>query len=78
MANGTQGWIEKMNQGVRGLVTLALCSVFCALAISGKISGEVFTAVFSGIVGFWFGNRGAAGSASPPQPQPDVAPTTRP
>lgn len=58
--------IDKLNQAVRGAVTLALCAGFIYLAlVKGSVSGEVYTAVFTGIVGFWFGNRGAANSTPP-------------
>ena len=50
--------VERLNQAVRGIVTLALCAGFLYLAVAGRISGDVYTAVFTGIVGFWFGTRG--------------------
>jgi len=64
------GRIEKLNQAVRGVVTLSLCLGFLWLAFVGRISGEVFTAVFTSIIGFWFGTRSAQGGILPPSPTP--------
>ena len=61
--------LDIFNSAIRGSVTVALCLGFLYLAcVTGVISGEVFTAVFSGIVGFWFGSRGATTTTSDAPP----------
>ena len=42
---------------VKSLVTLALTSVFCALSITGAISGEQFLTIFTVVIGFYFGTQ---------------------
>jgi len=58
------------DQAIRGLVTVALCVGFLYGFWAGKISGEVFTAVFSGIVGLWFAARPATADVVKPTPPP--------
>ena len=66
--------VERLNQAVRGIVTLALCAGFLYLAVAGRISGEVYTAVFTGIVGFWFGTRGQEPPRTVSSPAPGNGP----
>ena len=62
----TPSRLDIFNSAIRGSVTVALCLGFLYLAcITGVISGEVFSAVFSGIVGFWFGSRGSVTTTEP-------------
>ena len=42
---------------VKSIMTLLLTLVFCVLAILGHISAEQFMAVFTMIVGFYFGTQ---------------------
>ncbi len=60
--------IEKLNQGVRGIVTLGLTATFVFLAVTGKISGDVFTSVFAGILGYWFASRDSKAALAATQP----------
>lgn len=48
---------------VKSLVTLALTGVFCALSIKGIVPQE-FLAIYTMIMGFYFGNQIAKKSAS--------------
>ncbi len=42
---------------VKSLVTLALTAVFCALSVTGAISGEQFLTIFTVVIGFYFGTQ---------------------
>lgn len=42
---------------VKSIMTLLLTLVFCVLAVLGHISAEQFMAVFTMIVGFYFGTQ---------------------
>jgi len=54
--NGSR--IEALNQAVRAIVTLALVGGFLfGFVVLKAISGEVYTAIVSGVVGFWFAAR---------------------
>lgn len=84
--NEGQGRIEALNQAVRALVTLALAGGFIfGFIVLGKISGDVYTTVVSGIIGYWFAARSgeqvakqlaaAAASGGPNGTKPPI-PTT--
>ena len=50
--------IEALNQAVRAIVTLGLVGGFIfGFVVVQTISGEVYTAIVSGVVGFWFAAR---------------------
>lgn len=40
---------------VKSIVTLALVLVFCILALRGVIEGAQFLAIFTTVIGFYFG-----------------------
>lgn len=42
---------------VKSLVTLALTIVFCALSVTGAITGEQFLTIFTVVIGFYFGTQ---------------------
>ena len=42
---------------VKSLVTLALTVVFCALSVTGAITGEQFLTIFTVVIGFYFGTQ---------------------
>ncbi len=55
---GSSGGMEVLNQSVRSIVTLALVGGFIFGYVFLKtISGEVYTAVVSGVIGYWFAAR---------------------
>lgn len=62
--------VEKINQSVRGVVTLGLVAGFIFGFLAGRISGEVYTNVVSLVIGFWFATRSLekAQQASAPTP----------
>ncbi len=44
---------------IKSLVTLAMTTVFCALALLGEISGQEFLTVFTTVIAFYFGTQTA-------------------
>ena len=42
---------------VKSLVTLALTAVFCALSVTGSITGDQFLTIFTVVIGFYFGTQ---------------------
>ena len=42
---------------VKSIMTLMLTIVFCVLALTGVVSDEQFTTIFTVIVGFYFGTQ---------------------
>ena len=42
---------------VKSMVTLALCAVFCVLAVRGVVSGEQFLTIFTVVISFYFGTQ---------------------
>jgi F0F1-type ATP synthase assembly protein I len=42
---------------IKSLVTIALCIVFCVLALTKVISGEQFLTIFTVVIGFYFGSQ---------------------
>ena len=42
---------------VKSLVTLALTVVFCALSITGAITGEQVLTIFTVVISFYFGTQ---------------------
>jgi hypothetical protein len=42
---------------VKSLVTLALTVVFCALSVTGAITGEQFLTIFTVVISFYFGTQ---------------------
>ena len=42
---------------VKSLVTLALTAVFCALALTDRLSAEQFLTVFTVVISFYFGTQ---------------------
>lgn len=42
---------------VKSLVTLALTVVFCALSVTGAITGDQFLTIFTVVIGFYFGTQ---------------------
>lgn len=56
MSNETKITIQNLLT-VKSIVTLILTAVFAYLSIVGKINGEQFLAIFTMIVGFYFGTQ---------------------
>lgn len=44
---------------VKSIVTILLCIIFCILSCFGKINPEQFMAIFTMIIGFYFGTQKA-------------------
>lgn len=42
---------------VKSIVTMALTIVFCALSVTGAITGEQFLTIFTVVIGFYFGTQ---------------------
>lgn len=42
---------------VKTIVTLLLTIVFCVLALTGVIAAELFMAIFTVVIGFYFGTQ---------------------
>lgn len=42
---------------VKSIVTLSLCGTYIYLTIIGKITSDQFTAIFTTIIGFYFGTQ---------------------
>lgn len=42
---------------VKSIVTIALTAVFCALSVTGAVSGEQFLTIFTVVIGFYFGTQ---------------------
>lgn len=42
---------------VKSIVTLALTIVFCALSVTGAITGEQFLTIFTVVISFYFGTQ---------------------
>lgn len=42
---------------IKSLVTIALCIVFCVLALTKVISGEQFLTIFTTVIAFYFGTQ---------------------
>lgn len=42
---------------VKSLVTMALTVVFCALSITGAITGDQFLTIFTVVISFYFGTQ---------------------
>ncbi len=42
---------------VKSLVTVALTIVFCALSVTGAITGEQFLTIFTVVISFYFGTQ---------------------
>lgn len=42
---------------VKSIVTIALCVVFCVLAIRGSIGQDQFLTVFTVVISFYFGTQ---------------------
>lgn len=83
MANGTPiDRVEKLNQAVRSIVTVTLCAGFVVGFVwLGKISAEIYTTVFAGVVGYWFASRDAKSRSSDQQtitPTPDTTAVVQP
>jgi hypothetical protein len=55
--------IEQFNAAVRGVVTLVLIAGFVWGFIVEKVSGEVFSTVVAGVIGYWFASRDTKASA---------------
>ena len=62
------GRVEKLNQAVRGVVTLVLVGTTCYGFIMDKISSEAFVGIVSGVITFWFATRGGQNPVAPPSP----------
>jgi len=52
---------ERLNKllTIKSLVTLCMTAVFCALAVTGEISGQEFLTVFTTVIAFYFGTQSA-------------------
>ena len=50
------GRVDKLNQAVRGVVTLALTGGFLYGFWAELIGAEAYIGIFGGIIGFWFAN----------------------
>lgn len=46
---------------VKSIVTVMLTVVFCYLSIKGKVSTENFMAIFTMVIGFYFGTQAKKG-----------------
>ena len=44
---------------IKSLVTLALTTVFCVLALKGRLTGQDFLTVFTTVIAFYFGTQTA-------------------
>lgn len=44
---------------IKSLVTLALCVVFCVLALRGDLTGQEFLSIFTTVIAFYFGTQTA-------------------
>lgn len=44
---------------IKSIITLILTCVFAYLSISGVIGGELFMAIFTVVIGFYFGSQSA-------------------
>lgn len=42
---------------VKSIVTLALTVVFCALSVTGAVTGEQFLTIFTVVISFYFGTQ---------------------
>lgn len=42
---------------VKSIVTLALTVVFCALSVTGAITGDQFLTIFTVVISFYFGTQ---------------------
>lgn len=42
---------------IKSLVTIALCIVFCVLALTHVITGAQFLTIFSTVIGFYYGTQ---------------------
>ena len=42
---------------VKSIVTMALTIVFCALSITGAVTGEQFLTIFTVVISFYFGTQ---------------------
>lgn len=42
---------------VKSIVTIALTVVFCALSVTGAITGEQFLTIFTVVISFYFGTQ---------------------
>lgn len=42
---------------VKSIVTIALTAVFCALSVTGAITGEQFLTIFTVVISFYFGTQ---------------------
>ena len=56
--------VEKLNQAVRGLITLILVGCFCYGFIVKEIDSGLFATTVTMVVSFWFATRG--GQNTPP------------
>lgn len=50
---------ERLNKllTVKSIVTIALTGVFAYLSVTGKVDSAQFTAIFTVIIGFYFGTQ---------------------
>ena len=44
---------------IKSLVTLAMTTVFCVLALKGALTGRDFLTVFTTVIAFYFGTQSA-------------------
>lgn len=42
---------------VKSIVTIALTAVFCALSVTGAITGDQFLTIFTVVISFYFGTQ---------------------
>lgn len=54
-------FMEKLAKliNLKSIVTILLTIVFCYLAITGTIGADLFMAIFTVVIGFYFGNQAA-------------------
>lgn len=54
-------FMEKLAKliNLKSIVTILLTIVFCYLAITGIIGADLFMAIFTVVIGFYFGNQAA-------------------
>ena len=53
---------------VKSLVTIALTVVFCALSVTGVVTGEQFLTVFTVVISFYFGTQAEKKSQNTAEP----------
>lgn len=53
------GWIERFNSSVRGIIALMLVGVFCWRFLAGHVDDSLFSNILAGVIGYWFAQKAA-------------------